>query len=190
MYPGHQPRSDGFRARYLGGALRRLRGRDAVDGVVSWRAEVPFRHQLSQFQSTPALSASGKKDAFTQFVGTGMSQLIDANGNPYQYMSGDDLYPTTGDMLEYMYEVLPGRPNFVPELRPKDSAPLAHYFSGLPEDEIEPTFTENLGAALALINCAGFDRPSAEVTIHWDADTQVGQVVRNCWKVFDGLRLL
>jgi carboxypeptidase T len=159
--------------------------------MVSLIKDQQFRSAISyhNFSQLLLYPPAAKKDAFTQFVGQGMSKLIDANGNPYKYMSGDDLYPTTGDMLEYMYEVLPGRPNLVPELRPKESDPVSYYFSGLPEDQIEPTFKENLAAALALINCAGFDRPAAEVTIHWEGDTQVGQVVRNCWKVFEGLRL-
>ncbi len=140
-------------------------------------------HNFSQLLLYPP---AARKDAFTQFVGQGMSKLIDANGNPYRYMSGDDLYPTTGDLMEYMYGVLPGRPNFTPELRPKDGAPDERAFSGLPEDEIEPTFKENLGAAMALINCAGFDAPAKEVTIRWSPDTTVGQVVRNGWRVFEG----
>lgn len=57
---------------------------------------------------------------------------------------------------------------------------------GLPEAEIEPTFQENLGAALALINCAGFDAPAKKITITWTPDTTVAQVVRSCWKVFEG----
>lgn len=148
-----------------------------------FRAAITY-HNFSQLLLFPS---AAKKDVFTQFVGKGMSKLIDANGNPYQYMSGDALYPTTGDLMDYNYQVLPGRPSFTPELRPKDTAPEEHYFSGLPEAEIEPTFAENLGAALALINCAGFDAPAKDITIKWTADTQVGQVVRNGWKVFEGM---
>ncbi|HEY4188485.1 MAG TPA: hypothetical protein VGP07_25645 [Polyangia bacterium] len=88
--------------------------------------------------------------------------------------------------MEFAYEAAPGRPNFTPEVRPGDHAPRSSAFSGLPEAEIEPTFQENLEAALALINCAGFDAPAASVKISWTPQTTVAQVVRNCWKVFDG----
>ena len=53
-------------------------------------------------------------------------------------------------------------------------------------DEIGPTFEENLGAALALINCAGFDAPADVVKIEWTPGVTVAQVVRNGWKVFEG----
>jgi len=147
-----------------------------------FRASITY-HNFSQLL---LYAGAAEHDAFVQDVGRGMSKLINANGNPYTYESGDGLYPTTGDLLEYCSGVLPGRPTFTPELRPLESAPESHYFSGLPEAEIEPTFKENLGAALALINCAGFDAPAASATIHWEPETRVAQVVRNCWKVFQG----
>ena len=119
----------------------------------SFRASITY-HSFSQLLLFPAASS---RDAFVQFVGRGMSTLIDANGNPYTYESGSALYPTTGDLMEFSFEIGPGRPTFTPEVRPTEAAPRSHFFSGLPEAEIEPTFQENLGAALALINCAGFD---------------------------------
>ena len=148
----------------------------------SFRASITY-HSFSQLLLFPS-AASG--DAYVQFVGRGMSTLIDANGNPYLYESGNALYPTTGDLMEFSYEIEPGRPTFTPEVRPTEAAPPSHFFSGLPEAEIEPTFQENLGAALALINCAGFDAPPASVTINWTPDTSIAQVVRNGWKVFQG----
>jgi hypothetical protein len=51
-------------------------------------------------------------------------------------------------------------------------------------DELSPAQLEV--AALALINCAGFDAPAGHATIHWTPETRVAQVVRNCWKVFEG----
>jgi hypothetical protein len=154
----------------------------ALIAAQSFRSSITY-HNFSQLLLYPG---PAQDNAFVQEVGKGMSKLIDANGNPYTYQSGDALYPTTGDMLEYCYGVAPGRPTFTPELRPRESGPESHYFSGLPEDEIEPTFKENLNAALALINCAGFDAPPKGVTIRWTPDTHVGQVVHNCWKVFEG----
>jgi carboxypeptidase T len=160
-----------------------------TQAIVALLAAQKFRSSITyhNFSQLLLFPGAAKSDAFTQFVGKGMSKLIDANGNKYKYESGDALYPTTGDLMEYSYGVLPGRPTFTPELRPKDDAPESVHFSGLPEAEIEPTFKENLGAALALINCAGFDAPANGVTIKWTGETQVAQVVRNCWKVFEGM---
>jgi hypothetical protein len=147
-----------------------------------FRSSITY-HNFSQLLLFPD---AAKSDPFVQFVGKGMSTLIDANGNPYTYESGNALYPTTGDSMEFTFEALPGRPTFTPEVRPRESAPLTLAFSGLPEAEIEPTFEENLGAALALINSAGFDAPATNLTLTWTPDTTVAQVVRSCWKVFQG----
>jgi hypothetical protein len=155
----------------------------ALIAAQNFRSSITY-HNFSQLLLFPDAAAH---DTFVQDVGKGMSKLIDANGNPYKYESGNTLYPTTGDLMEYCYGVLPGRPTFTPEVRPRENGPVSSFFSGLPESEIEPTFKENLGAALALINCAGFDAPAKSVTIKWTSDTHVGQVVRNCWKVFQGL---
>ena len=149
----------------------------------SFRSSITY-HNFSQLLLFPS---AAKKDTFVQFVGKGMSKLINANGNPYTYEAGDALYPTTGDLMEFAYETAPGRPNFTPEVRPLEASPPSKWFSGLPEAEIEPTFKENLGAALALINAAGFDAPTSSLKVTWNGDTTVvAQVVRNCWTVFEG----
>lgn len=156
--------------------------------IVDLIAQEQFRSSITyhNFSQLLLFPSAARSDAFVQDVGKGMSRLINANGNPYTYESGDALYPTTGDLMEFSFEAMPRRPTFTPELRPLGSAPATSFFSGLPEAEIEPTFKENLGAALALINCAGFDAPAASVTIKWTPDTSVAQVVRSCWKVFEG----
>jgi carboxypeptidase T len=129
---------------------------------------------------------AAKEHAFTLDVGKGLQSLINASGNPYGLKSTTENYPTTGDMLTYSWQIAAGRPAFATELRPPSDAPEELWFSQLPEGQIEPTFKENLNAALAVINYAGFDAPAGSVTIPWTPDTQVGQVVRNCWKVFEG----
>jgi carboxypeptidase T len=156
--------------------------------IVGLIAQQQFRssityHSFSQLLLFPGASA---KDAYVQFVGKGMSHLIDANGNPYSYEVGDKLYPTTGDLMEFTFQAVPGRPTFTPEVRPGPGATPDQFYSGLSESEIEPTFAENLGAALALINCAGFDAPADSLTLTWTPATSVAQVVRNCWRVFEG----
>lgn len=149
----------------------------------SFRSSITY-HNFSQLLLFPS---QAKGDVFVQFVGKGMAKLINANGNPYTYEAGDALYQTTGDLMEFSYENGPGRPTFTPEVRPRETAPVSAWFSALPEAEIEPTFKENLGAALALINAAGFDAPAKSLKVTWNGDsTAVAQVVRNCWKVFEG----
>jgi carboxypeptidase T len=154
----------------------------ALIAAEQFRSSVTY-HNFSQLLLFPS---SAKRDPYLQYVGKGMGDLINANGNPYTYESGDSLYPTTGDLMEFSYEKMPGRPTYTPEVRPIHDAPRSTFFSGLPEAEIEPTFKENLAAALALINSAGFDTPAESVTIRWMPDTAVAQVVRSCWKAFEG----
>ena len=86
----------------------------------------------------------------------------------------------------YCYEGMPGQPTFTSELPPHDDDPhcAAWAYSGLPDSRIEPTFPENLPAALALINSAGFDRPSGDRRIRVSPGTHTVQVVDDCWEVF------
>lgn len=127
-----------------------------------------------------------KDDAFVQFVGKGMHQLINERHNPYTYQVLDALYPTTGNEVDYHLEKVPRRPVFVTEVRPGPGTTLKH--SELPEDQIEPCFHENLAAALALICCAGHDAPSKSEKRGQGTSghRQVKMpVIPNCWKVFE-----
>ena len=155
----------------------------------SFRASITY-HSYSQLLLYPSTAES---DTFLQFVGKGMSTLIDEKGNHYTYESGSKLYPTTGDAMEYAYEVAPNRPSFCPEVRPNEANGGKWGFSLLPEDQIEPCFRENVAAALALIQCAGFDAPagprvSPSVTIGTQTLIKLN-VMPNCWKVFSGWTL-
>jgi len=152
----------------------------------SFRAAITY-HSFSQLLLYPS---SAEKDTFLQFVGKGMSALIDEKGNPYTYESGSALYPTTGDAMEYAYEIAPGRPSFCPEVRPTQANAARWMFNLLPEDQIEPCFRENVAAGLALIQCAGFDAPAGPrvapaVTIGTQTQLKLS-VMPNCWKVFKG----
>ena len=159
----------------------------ALDQLIrkkGFRALISY-HSFSQLLLYPD---AAQAEAFVQYVGRGMDQLIDAHGNPYTYQSASAFYPTTGDIVDFYYEQVPGRPGYTPELRPERRAARSRWFSGLPEAEIGPCFEENLGAALALINCAGHDQaasdPSATVTLQ--AMPAKSQFVRPCWEVFKG----
>jgi carboxypeptidase T len=188
MRTSRDPRDGGANSIWCGLAGSGENESAAVDALIranAFRASITY-HSFSQLLLYP--DASGP-NAFVQWLGGGMRDLINAGGNPYTYQSGSALYPTTGDLMEFSWERVPGRPTFTPELRPDDSAArAAARFSGLPEAEIEPTFRENLAAALALINCAGHDAIAAaqKVTVATAKPAAKCQFVRHCWEVFRG----
>jgi hypothetical protein len=149
-----------------------------------FRASLSY-HNFSQLLLFPD-SASG--DMFCQTVGSTMNELIAAAGVAYTYQASSALYPTTGSSMAYSFEAVPGRPTYTIELRPPRPAPAGWDFSGLPESEIEPCFRENLGAALALINCAGHD--IFDLSIRLPTTSGAGssriQIVANCVEAFRG----
>lgn len=149
-----------------------------------FRASITY-HNYSQLFLYPD---AAKEDDFVLDVGKGMHSLINESANPpYEFQAGSDLYETTGDAMDFSYEQSPGRPSFTPELRPPHDAPEPIRFSGLPEDQLEPCFKENLGAALALINCAGRNRAPQNSTNTVISGSLVDVAVRmNCWEVFKG----
>lgn len=149
-----------------------------------FRASITY-HNFSQLL---LVADAAKEDDFVMDVGKGMASLINESASPpYTFQMGSELYETTGDAMDFSYEQSPGRPTFTPELRPPGDAPEQHHFSGLPEDQIEPCFKENLGAALALINCAGRERAPANATNTVITGNLVDIAVRmNCWEVFKG----
>ncbi len=129
-------------------------------------------------------------DAFTKTVGEGMKDLMAERGITYGFESAAGLYPTTGDTLDYYIEKVPGkRPSYTIEVSPPQApANGDHIFSGLPESEIRRVFQQNLAAALAAINCAGFgSAPSGTtITVRLGAPPWVVTVVPNCWNRFKG----
>lgn len=149
-----------------------------------FRASITY-HNYSQLFLYPD---AARDDDFVQDVGKGMHSLINETANPhYEYQAGSALYETTGDAMDFSFEKSPGRPSFTPELRPPHDAPDEIRFSGLPEDQLEPCFKENLGAALALINCAGRERAPLNATNTVISGNLVDMAVRmNCWEVFKG----
>lgn len=146
----------------------------------AFRANITF-HNASQLL---LFADDSKTDPFAQFVGKGMSALIDEKGNPYKYEASKDLYPTTGSQMTFAWQRTK-RPAFTPELRP-DQNHREWWFSALPESEIEPCFREMLPACLALINCAGFDQPAGKTRVTVPASDPLAQVVPNGWQVFKG----
>ena len=112
-------------------------------------------------------------NGFLDWVGQGMQGLIAAAGHNYTYGTAgppdDVLYAATGSHMDYCFEHAADRPSYTPEVRPAAGTPAwppGTGFSGLPENEIEPTFKENLGAALAMINCAGHDNQAPPLNLN------------------------
>ena len=163
---------------------------DALIRANNFRASITY-HSYSEDLLFPDAAAG---NVFVQWVGNGMTSLISAAGDTYVFKSGSAMYPTTGDLMEFTFEKVPGRPTYTPEVRPgadrvtDQPVPPEWAFSGLPESQIEPTFIENLGAALALINCAGHDLPAAPQTASLATASPPAkcQMVRHCWQVFQG----
>ena len=71
------------------------------------------------------------------------------HGRTYSPEQSSRLYLASGDTTDWLYALL-SVPAFTIELRPKSSNPGFV----LPENEIQPTFEENLPAALTLIDWA------------------------------------
>jgi len=100
-------------------------------------------------------------EALLKNIAQEMSDIIKSvNGEYYEPLQSSDLYPwpndlVTGDLTDWVYGTL-GIPAFTIELRPKPCSPLDIFCNplslfDLPEDQIKPTFEENLPAALYVI---------------------------------------
>jgi len=77
-----------------------------------------------------------------------MQQLIrGVHGTTYTPQQSSQLYPTAGDTTDWTYGEF-AIPSFTIELRP-DSPEKGGFI--LPPDQIQPTFEENLPAALEFI---------------------------------------
>jgi murein tripeptide amidase MpaA len=77
------------------------------------------------------------------------NRIRDVHGENYTPEQASDLYLASGDTIDWLFGVL-SVPGFTIELRPRSSVPGFE----LPESQIQPTFEENLPAALFLIDWA------------------------------------
>lgn len=77
------------------------------------------------------------------------NRIRDVHGENYTPEQASDLYLASGDTIDWLFGVL-SVPGFTIELRPRGSIPGFE----LPESQIQPTFEENLPAALFLIDWA------------------------------------
>ena len=129
-------------------------------------------------------------DTFTHSVGEGMHTLIAQRGASYQFEKASFQDSTTGDAIDFFVQKVPGRrPGYTIELSPINPPKNPdHKFSGLPETEIRHVFEDNLAAALALINCAGFNSaPNLTTsTFRLGNPPWIATVIPNCWNRFLG----
>jgi hypothetical protein len=87
-------------------------------------------------------------DALLDSLAVVMAHKIrSVHGKNYTPGQASTLYLASGDTVDWLYALL-GVPGFTIELRPTSSYPGFE----LPESEIQPTFEENLPAALFLID--------------------------------------
>jgi hypothetical protein len=122
---------------------------------------------------------------YLKHVGRGMRTLINEKAPAhYKWSDGNKVAPSTGHIADFCIEHAPGQPTLGMELPPTFKEADHYGYSWVPERTLEPTFRENLPAALALINSAGFSEPAGATRICADEATCVVQVVGSCWEVF------
>jgi len=114
----------------------------------SFRAMISF-HNYSQlvlfpwgYTNSPAPDAS----LLGQLAGSMADSIFRVHGKRYTAQQSSALYVASGDATDWLYGTT-GVPAFTIELRPRSSSPGFL----LPENEIQPTFEENLPASLYLI---------------------------------------
>ena len=126
-------------------AVRDFLNREQPAAMVSY-------HSFSQLVLYPwgHTNSATPDDAQLDLLAKAMANLIQVvHGESYTPQQASDLYLASGDTADWLYAVQNAM-SFTIELRPRSSFPGFR----LPEDEIQPTFEENLPAALFLINWA------------------------------------
>jgi hypothetical protein len=138
----------------------------------------------------------GATDVF-RFVKFGMFRLLSERpGVPYNrtdFATRTD-HRVDGDMLQFFRLKTTNRPSFGVELPPQATPvpggtpvpiPKEEGFSGFPESKLLETFIQNIGPALALINCGGLDDIPHRTLVPGPIDP-IGQleVTRNCARRF------
>jgi murein tripeptide amidase MpaA len=108
-----------------------------------------FYHNYSQLVLFPwghTSAPAPDRDLLQQLAETMADEIFSVHGRRYTAQQSSALYVASGDATDWFYGES-AVPSFTIELRPPSSPPGFE----LPESEIQPTFTENLPAALHLI---------------------------------------
>lgn len=106
-------------------------------------------HNYSQLVLFPwghTTAAAPDQALLSQLATTMADSILDVHGKRYVPQQSSDLYLASGDATDWLYGET-RVPSYTIELRPRSSRPGFL----LPESEIQPTFEENLPAALFLI---------------------------------------
>jgi carboxypeptidase T len=127
-------------------AVRNLVARELFRGVITYHSYSQLILYPWGYTSEPIPDAS---DLSTMTkLAKRMQQLIrGVHGETYTPQQSSQLYPTAGDTTDWTYGEY-GIPSFTIELRP-DSPENGGFI--LPPEQIQPTFEENLPAALEFI---------------------------------------
>jgi carboxypeptidase T len=127
-------------------AVRNLIATELFRGVITYHSYSQLILYPWGYTSEPVPDAS---DLSTMTkLAERMQQLIgEVHGRTYTPQQSSQLYPTAGDTTDWTYGEY-GIPSFTIELRP--DSPQAGGFI-LPPDQIQPTFEENLPAAMEFI---------------------------------------
>jgi carboxypeptidase T len=127
-------------------AVRNLIATELFRGVITYHSYSQLILYPWGYTSEPIPDAS---DLSTMTkLAERMQQLIgEVHGRTYTPQQSSQLYPTAGDTTDWTYGEY-GIPSFTIELRP--DSPQAGGFI-LPPDQIQPTFEENLPAAMEFI---------------------------------------
>jgi carboxypeptidase T len=127
-------------------AVRNLVARELFRGVITYHSYSQLILYPWGYTSRPIPDASDL--ATMTKLAERMQQLIrDVHGSTYRPQQSSQLYPTAGDTTDWTYGEY-AIPSFTIELRP--DSPQAGGFI-LPPEQIQPTFEENLPAALEFI---------------------------------------
>jgi hypothetical protein len=136
----------------------------------------------------------GQSDKYLIHVAKHMQALLNrhlasGDGGPYGVCGMNKKHPSFGHIADYCYEHARGQPTLGLELPPRLHSPKQQTFAWIEETTIEQTFHENLPAALALINSAGFLHRAGPTKIQADSATRMLQLVRSYWEVFKDWKL-
>ena len=126
-------------------AVRDLLQRESPKAVISY-------HNFSQLILYPwgHTNDSPPDETLLNQLAVEMADKIrSVHGTGYTPQQASDLYLASGDTVDWLYALF-SAPGFTIELRPRSSFPGFE----LPESQIQPTFEENLPAALFLIDWA------------------------------------
>lgn len=126
-------------------AIRDLLGRELFRGAITYHSYSQLILYPWGFTEEPMFPEDF--DSTVRLAGRMQELIQEVHGEFYTPQQSSDLYPTAGDTTDWTYGIY-GMPSYTIELRPS-SIDEGGFI--LPPEQIQPTFEENLPAALAFI---------------------------------------